>query len=496
MKKILSIMLALCMLALPALSLAASPAEILEEAVESGRPWHAEASMQAGEIPADAEIAALLSDIINALGFRMDVQQGDAPQTDVALLLSGKEVLTFAVAEKGGDTFLKTNLAGADVMAFNAEEAQALLERVLKLMVDSGALSEAELEKIRTQISDMASAGNITAMMEGMQLDTAALLALMAEVTAGITTEEVTSQPRNCDAARSKVTFTVTRDMLMKYYELCVDMLKKNEAYMAFLNEQMALQADGGETMTAEEVLDMGLETIQSGITAFNAPVSVYLNEKDEPVYALVDATMTVEQDDDQVNLTMTIGYARLTGTEGVSHSVTLIANDEEKDGVAMTFNYLTGEKRSMINFDAAEIDEGVSEAPVMSVEAELLKDRGETAAHDQLTVTMTLRDDDERQSVILTADVSAEKTGEDAAFNLCGKLFLPGSEKEMMTLNVNVTTGAAAPSIAAENAVRPGAMTDDEFNAFLGQVAQSAKTALLVMLQSLPDSVLQLFLQ
>ena len=38
MKKILSMMLALCMLVLPAMSMAASPAEILEEAVEAGRP--------------------------------------------------------------------------------------------------------------------------------------------------------------------------------------------------------------------------------------------------------------------------------------------------------------------------------------------------------------------------------------------------------------------------------------------------------------------------
>ena len=65
-----------------------------------------------------------------------------------------------------------------------------------------------------------------------------------------------------------------------------------------------------------------------------------------------------------------------------------------------------------------------------------------------------------------------------------------------MITLNAAVTTGTATPSIVAEDAVRPGAMTDDEFNAFLGQVVQSAQTALLVMLQSLPDSVLQLFLQ
>ena len=48
MKKILSMMLALFMLALPTLSLAASPAGMLGEAVEAGRPWHAEVSMHAG----------------------------------------------------------------------------------------------------------------------------------------------------------------------------------------------------------------------------------------------------------------------------------------------------------------------------------------------------------------------------------------------------------------------------------------------------------------
>ena len=105
MKRILCAMLAVLLLAVPALSLAASPVEMLEQAVEAGRPLHAEVSMQAGEMPMGEADAKLVSDIINALGFRMDVQQGDAPQTSMALKLSGKEVLTFAVAEKGGDPF-------------------------------------------------------------------------------------------------------------------------------------------------------------------------------------------------------------------------------------------------------------------------------------------------------------------------------------------------------------------------------------------------------
>ena len=78
----------------------------------------------------------------------------------------------------------------------------------------------------------------------------------------------------------------------------------------------------------------------------------------------------------------------------------------------------------------------------------------------------------------------------------MCGKLYLPGCTAETITVNAQLTTGEAETSIVTEDAVRPGAMADDEFNAFLGQVAQSAQTALLVMLQNLPDSVLQLFRQ
>ena len=497
MKRILCAMLAVLLLAVPALSLAASPVEMLEQAVEAGRPLHAEVSMQAGEMPMGEADAKLVSDIINALGFRMDVQQGDAPQTSMALKLSGKEVLTFAVAEKGGDTFLKTNLAGADVMAFNAQEAQNTLNRLMQMMADSGLMTREQLDEVMAQFASMAGMGSITSLAEGLEFDTAALLSLTADLAEAMTMEGVTSQPRGCDEAKTRMSFTMTRDMLLKWVDLCLDMLRKNESYMSALNQQLtSMAAVGSETVTAEELLEQLRQQLNDSITAFGAPVSIFLDEKDEPVYILMDAAMTIAEDDEQEDLDVTFTYTRLTGTEGVNHSATLIANDEEKDGMSMTFGLLEGEKRAVVSFDLAEMDEGVTEAPILSLAAELLKEREETSARDQLNVTMTLTDSGKSQSVTLTADASAEQNGEDVDFQVCGKLYLPGCTAETITVNAQLTTGEAEPSIVTEDAVRPGAMTDDEFNAFLGKVAQSAQTALLVMLQNLPDSVLQLFRQ
>ena len=497
MKRILSVMLAVLLLAVPVLSLAASPVEMLEQAVEAGRPLHAEVSMQAGEMPMGEADAKLVSDIINALGFRMDVQQGDAPQTSMALKLSGKEVLTFAVAEKGGDTFLKTNLAGADVMAFNAQEAQNTLNRLMQMMADSGLMTREQLDEVMAQFASMAGMGSMTSSAEDLEFDTAALLSLTADLAEGMTMEGVTSQPRGCDEAKTRMSFTMTRDMLLKWVDLCLDMLRKNESYMAALNQQLTgMAAAGSEPVTAEELLEQLRQQLNDSITAFSAPVSIFLDEKDEPVYILMDAAVTIAEDDEQEDLDMTFTYTRLTGTEGVNHSATLIANDEEKDGMSMTFGLLEGEKRAVVSFDLAEMDEGVTEAPILSLTAELLKEREETSARDQLNVTMTLTDSGKSQSVTLTADASAEQNGEDVDFQVCGKLYLPGCTAETITVNAQLTTGEAEPSIATEDAVRPGSMADDEFNAFLGQVAQSAQTALLVMLQNLPDSVLQLFRQ
>ena len=497
MKRILSVMLAVLLLAVPVLSLAASPVEMLEQAVEAGRPLHAEVSMQAGEMPMGEADAKLVSDIINALGFRMDVQQGDAPQTSMALKLSGKEVLTFAVAEKGGDTFLKTNLAGADVMAFNEQEAQNTLNRLMQMMADSGLMTREQLDEVMAQFASMAGMGSMTSSAEDLEFDTAALLSLTADLAEGMTMEGVTSQPRGCDEAKTRMSFTMTRDMLLKWVDLCLDMLRKNESYMAALNQQLTgMAAAGSEPVTAEELLEQLRQQLNDSITAFSAPVSIFLDEKDEPVYILMDAAVTIAEDDEQEDLDMTFTYTRLTGTEGVNHSATLIANDEEKDGMSMTFGLLEGEKRAVVSFDLAEMDEGVTEAPILSLAAELLKEREETSARDQLNVTMTLTDSGKSQSVTLTADASAEQNGEDVDFQVCGKLYLPGCTAETITVNAQLTTGEAEPSIATEDAVRPGSMADDEFNAFLGQVAQSAQTALLVMLQNLPDSVLQLFRQ
>ena len=497
MKRILCAMLAVLLLAVPALSLAASPVEMLEQAVEAGRPLHAEVSMQAGEMPMGEADAKLVSDIINALGFRMDVQQGDAPQTSMALKLSGKEVLTFAVAEKGGDTFLKTNLAGADVMAFNAQEAQNTLNRLMQMMADSGLMTREQLDEVMAQFASMAGMGSMTSSAEGLEFDTAALLSLTADLAEAMTMEGVTSQPRGCDEAKTRMSFTMTRDMLLKWVDLCLDMVRKNESYMAALNQQLTgMAAAGSETVTDEELLEQLRQQLNDSITAFGAPVSIFLDEKDEPVYILMDAAMTIAEDDEQEDLDVTFTYTRLTGTEGVNHSATLIANDEEKDGMSMTFGLLEGEKRAVVSFDLAEMDEGVTEAPILSLTAELLKEREETSARYQLNVTMTLTDSGKSQSVTLTADASAEQNGEDVDFQVCGKLYLPGCTAETITVNAHLTTGEAETSIVTEDAVRPGAMADDEFNAFLGQVAQSAQTALLVMLQNLPDSVLQLFRQ
>lgn len=499
MKKLTALMLALLMLALPVMSLAASPAELLSEALEAGRPLSGKVYFEGGEMPLDENTATMVNDMLNALSFRFDEQEGDAPQSDFALALSGKDVLTFALAEKGEDYYLKSNLLGADTVAFTGEEGVTILERFMQMLVDAGTMTQSDADELKQQLNAMMSGS--TASMEEFDpasLDTSELVAYIAKIAGRAKTEEVTAQPKNCDQAKTMITFSLTGEEIAKVYELVFQMLQKNDALMAQLDQM--LKSANSKPATGKELMDEAIVKMNEAFTGIegDVPFAFYENEAGELVYATMDMAMREDQDDDDV-ITVAIEYARLTVNEGVTHNVNVIAKEDgdAADGASITVSVLAGEKRTTVDFAAAEIDDGVTQKPAMSVAFALDKDRTETTAKDQMVMDIIVVDDDTRKEagVTIKADLAGVKDGEDATLQADVKFFLMGAEKELFTVKVEAATGTAAPSIVSDAAVRPAPMEDAEFNAFVGQALQSMQVVLATALQSLPTSVLQMMM-
>lgn len=499
MKKLTALILALAMLALPVMGLAASPAELLSEAVEAGRPLSVKVGFEGGEMPLDADTAAIVNDVLNALSFRFDEQEGDAPQSDFALVLSGKDVLTFALAEKGEDYYLKSNLLGEDTVAFTAEEGVTILERFMQVLVDAGAMTQSNADELKQQLDAMMSGSTPSAEeFDPASLDASELVAYITKIAERAKIEEVTAQPKNCDQAKTVITFSLTGEEVAKVYELAFKMLQKNDAFMAQMDQM--LQSANSKPTTGKELMDEMITKMNEAFKNLegDVPFAFYQNEAGELVYATMDMAMREDKDDDDV-ITMAVEYARLTVNEGVTHNVNVIAKEDgdAADGVSMTASALVGEKRTSVDFAAAEIDDGVTQKPIMNVAFVLDKDRTETTAKDQMVLDMVIVDDDtkEEAGITIKADLNGAKNGDDATLQADVKFFLMGAEKELFTVKAEAATGTAAPSIVSDAAVRPAPMDDAEFNAFVGQALQSMQVVLATALQSLPTSVLQMMM-
>lgn len=489
MKKLTAMLLALVMMTLPMLGLAASPDEMLQAAVDAGRPLKVEGQLNYGAIPGmDAEVETIINDVVDAIGFTYTEQEN---QGSFALKLSGNDVLTFAAASEGGETYLSSNLLGGTV-AFNGEEGKVILEYLLNLAVSSGMMTEDELAEIKASLAQ--AAAQMAAPAETMDIEDMDLTGLMnvaMELAAKVQTGEVTQQPKNCDAAASVLTFTLTGEDVTKLYTEIFKLLQNMPQFTEALKSADTLNING-ENVTPEEFVaklpEMAGEIgkmIQGEI-----PVAIYMDEAGEPVYGTLAMTMAAEGD----TVTMDMNYARLTVNEGVTHAVNVIAKDNNNEGASVSVNGLTSEKKDIVNVAVASLKGDVAE-PVVNVDVTVEKEYGETESEEDVLVAVTIVDSDSKEEISFAVEVETEAklVGEDVVYASDIDVSAMGIE-EILCIKVTETTGEAAESIVTADAVRPGQMTEEEFNTYVTEdVANSAMNALMGLIQNLPASALSL---
>jgi len=498
MKKLTAVLLALVMLALPVLSLAASPAEMLEEAVNAGRPVTGKVAFELGAIPGlDAEAATIAKELVDALGFSF-AQAGD--QSNFALTISNEDAVTFAVANDGADIYVQSNLLGEKSLAFNEEDGKVILGYLKNLIVESGIMSEADMAEFEAAIQQAANQTNIQVSEEDFlaDLDLTEVISIAAELAMKAETSEVTMQPRNSDNAATVTKITLTGEDVAKLYKAIFESMK-NSASMAEMLNAMELNMDG-KPVTAEEMLaklpeiadEMG-KMIQGDI-----PVEVYMDENGEVVYAIGSVTMKGENEEGkEETIAMNMDYARLTINDGVTHAVNVIAKDAADEGVSISVNVMETEKLTSVNVGIASIKAGVAE-PVITVDVNVEKEYGETESEEDMDINVTIIDSESKEEFSFRIEIESEakKVGEDVAYEMDMDLYIMGMEEEILCVKAYEETGSAPETIVTADAVRPGQMTEEEFSSFLMEdVANNAMNALTGALQKLPTSVLMLLL-
>lgn len=350
MKKLISLMLALLMLALPALSAAEGdlgviggadgptaiitaaelpemPGDLALKAVEAGRRVNMTFSFTDVAFPETGvpEIDAMLVDLVKAIGLRFS-EQGD--EFDGALTISGQDVLTLGVAASGDDAYIKSNLIGGSVV-IGAEEVEPLISRLLDMLVLMEAIPQDEADAIKEQLPvlfetyaaefEAALAAATLTEDELLNLNLTALETAMQPLMdkAEIITE--CALPRNVDPAAQGVKLTVSNDEMVELTKAILQTLKDNPELMNYLASELGYYTEAevaqmwtiyqgsglygsedefrAEWVTFESIIDASLADLADGQKVLDGEfvVAAYVDEQDELVYLTIDAPMFAE---------------------------------------------------------------------------------------------------------------------------------------------------------------------------------------------------------
>ena len=405
MKKLLSLILALMMFALPCLAEsdtiggaddltslfltndAFNWGNIQQEALDAGRQVTVTLTVPelSGIATGDAATDAAIVDLVKALGLRVTTQ---GEEYDMGLSLNGKDVLSMGLATAGEDAYIKSNLIGGTIVLSMAE-VEPIISRLLDMMVLMGAFTAEDAAEMKSQVTMMMDTFKAS-LEQGLnaQLDMDDLAEMdfsaVEEAAKAIRVEEVTEiiVPRMCDMATTGICVTIDNEAFVGLVKAVLECIKVNPMLMDYFavsggypteESRAADWAATGELYkmfgwyeseeeyiaanpTAEEAIAMVLEQLEGAkLLDGDFVTSLFFNDTEELVYLTSVLPMFTEtaalyetEDAEVVNGTtemLNVVYTRQTVAQGVSHVCNI-----NVDGEGITIDMLAQEKAWTIN--------------------------------------------------------------------------------------------------------------------------------------------------
>lgn len=271
MNKLLSLILALMMLSLPALAAAEDtlgliggadgptsvfvggdiPQTLEEKALAAGRKVSTTVKMTevSGIDTGDARMDAALVDLFNALGFTVS-QQGD--EFNMALQISGQEALDLGFSLSGEDVYLKSSLIGGTVVV-GTQELEGLIDRLVDMLIMVEGMSEEEAADLRAQISGLKQlyADSLELSMASMlteedlkNLNMASVEAFIAFVEDKTVPVDEIVVPRMCDPAVSGEKAVLTNADMVQGVKYFYQFILDNPKLMNYLGSQLGFPTE------------------------------------------------------------------------------------------------------------------------------------------------------------------------------------------------------------------------------------------------------------
>lgn len=415
MKKLLSLILAMMMFAVPCLAEgviggADGPTAlfvsedmitadaILNDAIAAGRRVTVNVTVPeiTGVNTGDPAVDTAIVDFVKALGLRVEAQ-GD--EYDMGLSLTGKDVLTLGWAVNGEDAYIKSNLIGGTIV-LSLAEVEPIISRLLDMMVLMEAMTDEEAVEIKAQLPAMIEtykaafeqgmAGQMT-MEDLLAMDFSAFDPVLKDVEASLEPVTEIVVPRMCDQATHGVCLTIDNAEFTGAIRALFQFVKDNPRFMAAMTSEgigmteetraMEWETRGAlyqqygiyenyeafcaENPTTAELLDQLIEETKTmKMLDGDFVTTVYFNDAEEivyltstlPMFTETESVIETEENAETVNGTteiLNVVYTRQTVAQGVSHVCNI-----DVDGEGITVDVLAKEKAWVINLSDNETQE------------------------------------------------------------------------------------------------------------------------------------------
>lgn len=496
MRKLLSCVLALLVLALPAAGLAASSENPLTQAMEDGRTIRTDITFTPGVFPVDEEIAVILSDLLESLSFTVEASVSEGAPQRFAMGLGGKDVCTLAF-QQAGDVFYADSSLLDNTVAYTPEEYQAIMIRAAVLGAQAQNMSQEDIDAMVAAMEAEAQTGaSVAEEMQGLTLDMTELESVTQRMAGTVKEESYTGSSKNHDAATRKLTMTMAAEDIVEVMRIVCEQLRANEGFMACM--EFALSMTGGSTdvqTLMTELPDWYGEQLEK---YEDIAVTCLAAENGDLVH--MDVTLVPKEEELAKNADIPTGegvYNRLTTADGVGHSVEYTINVQESK-VALALNVLTAsEKRIAMSAAITYVDKNGTLYDMAHLTVDGVKDRADGAANDTVTVELAAKkdvtDDEYAYGARIDAVCRTAAEGKDVTGHTTVSLTLLGEKEPMLTVNVDQTTVDEPEDIVSDEADRPGQMSDEEFATYSTKVQASILTNVMTILQNLPESLLRL---
>ena len=490
MRKMLAMLLAMLMLALPVSGMA--EADFITQATENGRMVESSTTFTMAST-GDETADGIISELLAALSINTYWQEGDAPQGGLRVNMSGTDILSIDGAAANNLFYLRSDLLAGTTVAFGQDDVQPITEKLANTLVAMGMITEDNAAEMLSAMTEAAAGASnpladvdFEAIVAGF--DATTVEAIITDMSERVEQADLAGLPEGSDPAIMALTITLTGEDMVKLCDAVFDALKGNAEYMALLDSMLTVEDVNMDAGQLIDEMKTQVDAILPEAMAEGIPVTVYLNGDDEVVAATCQTAMkaTMNDGEEPENVKVDFTYSRHTAEAQVSHSVVYVI---EGESAAVT---MTADVETMDNGDLNAAVTFKDEDTEITFAIQQARQETETEQKTGTVVAILVNEAGEQTVIQLTVDTDAKKTGDDVEKTTAVKFSLDGNE--LFTATTVSKTADPVESIANADALRLAELSQEDFQGWFQTVLGNLQVWLMTALQSLPSSVLMMF--